>query len=157
MTLRSFVLRVHNGWRDRRARLHRALLRYLLDAPTLEVHFPVCIEPITNLRVGKRVAINAFVHIWANAPVTIGDHSMLASHVRITTSTHDPAIRPYRDHRRDAPVVIGRNVWIGSGAIVLPGITIGDNAVVGAGSVVTRDVAPDTIVAGVPARVLRTL
>jgi acetyltransferase-like isoleucine patch superfamily enzyme len=109
------------------------------------------------LHVGERVAINAFVHIWANCRVTIGDNSMIASHVQITTSTHDYRVRPYRDFRTDAPVSIGRNVWIGSGAIVLPGVTIGDNSVIGAGSVVTRDVPCDTVVAGVPARPVRSL
>jgi len=56
-----------------------------------------------------------------------------------------------------APIVIGRNVWIGSNAIVLPGVTVGDNAVIAAASVVTKDVPADTVVAGSPARVLRTL
>lgn len=103
------------------------------------------------------VAISAFVHIVANERVSIGDNSIIASAVQITTSTHNYRTRPYRSKRVDAPVTIGRNVWIGAGAIILPRVTLGDDCVVGAGSIVTRDVAPATVVAGNPARVIRTL
>jgi maltose O-acetyltransferase len=157
MTLRHLLLRCFARVSAIHARSKRALYRYLLDAPSLELHFPCFIEPLSGLHVGERVAINAFVHIWANKPVTIGNNAMIASHVQITTSTHSYSVHPYRDHREDAPVLIGNNVWIGTGAIVLPGIVIGDNSIVGAGSVVTHDVAPNTIVAGVPARVIKTL
>ncbi len=157
MKVRSLVLNLYNRVRSRQTSIKLSVIRLILDAPTLELHFPLFIEPLAGLRVGKRVAINAFVHIWANKPVTIGDNTMIASHVQITTSTHSYKIRPYRDHREDAPVVIGNNVWIGSGAIILPGITIGDNSVIGAGSVVTRDVPASTVVAGVPAKVIRSL
>jgi acetyltransferase-like isoleucine patch superfamily enzyme len=137
--------------------MHQAYARAVLDESTLELHWPCFIEPLSGVQVGKRVAINAFVHIWANERVTIGDDSMIASHVRITTSTHDYHMRPYRNFRRDSPVFIGRNVWVGTGATILPGVTIGDDAVVGAGSVVTRDVEARTVVAGVPAKVIRRL
>ena len=157
MNVRPIVLGCYSRLRSTRDRCKRALMRYLLDAPTLELHFPCFIEPLSGLRVGERVAINAFVHIWANQSVTIGDDSMIASHVQITTSTHTYDRLPYRDHRVDAPVVIGRNVWIGSGAIILPGVTIGENSVVGAGSVVTQSIPPNSVVVGVPARVIKTL
>ncbi len=157
MNFRPIVLRLYRSLRARKNRLHAAIFRCILEAPTLELHFPVFIEPITGLRVGEKVVINAFVHIWAHEPVIIGDNTMIASHVQITTSTHDYAVRPYRDYRKNAPVTIGRNVWIGTGAIILPGITIGDNSVIGAGSVVNNDVPENTVVAGVPARVIRTL
>jgi acetyltransferase-like isoleucine patch superfamily enzyme len=157
MSFRPIVLRLYRSLRDRKNRLHAAIIRSILEAPTLEIQFPVFIEPITGLHVGDSVVINAFVHIWAHEPVRIGDNTMIASHVQITTSTHDYTVRPYRDCRKSAPVTIGRNVWIGTGAIILPGITIGDNAVIGAGSVVSKDVPENTVVAGVPARVIRTL
>jgi maltose O-acetyltransferase len=157
MRIKSIVFRCYASVRSTRDRCKRALMRYLLDAPTLELHFPCFIEPLSGLRVGERVAINAFVHIWANQSVTIGNDSMIASHVQITTSTHTYKSRPYRDHREDSPVVIGSNVWVGSGAIILPGVTIGDNSVVGAGSVVTRSVPPNSLVIGIPAKVIKTL
>lgn len=137
--------------------LRRALYRQLLAEPTLELYFPVYISPLSNVQVGRNVAISAFVHIIANARVSIGDNSIIASAVQITTSTHDYRTRPYRSKRVDAPVTIGRNVWIGAGAVILPGVTLGDDCVVGAGSIVTRDVAPATVVAGNPARVIRNL
>jgi len=157
MRLRTLAMRGYEAARRRYRDLKRACYRYMLNAPTLELHFPCFIEPLSGLRVGDRVAINAFVHIWANQPVTIGDDTMIASHVQITTSTHSYAVRPYRDHRQDAPITIGSNVWIGTGAIVLPGVSIGDHAVVGAGSVVTRDVPAGAVVVGVPARIIKTL
>lgn len=110
---------------------------------------------------GDRVTINDFVHIWGNGGLTIGDDSMIAAHSAIVTATHDiDALRhgrKYRDTVLSRPVVIGKNVWVGTSAIILPGVTIGDDAVVAAGAVVTKDVPPRTLVAGVPARTVRLL
>ena len=121
------------------------------------LYFPIDAHPIDRLHIGQNVAISALVHIVANGGVSIGDNTIIASAVQITSSTHDYHLIPFRARRVDAPVVIGRNVWIGAGAIVLPGITIGDNSVIGAGSVVTRDVPSGTVVTDAPARVRRTL
>jgi len=98
------------------------------------------------------------VHIWGGGGVYVGDDSMIAAHTTITSVTHE--LRNgglYRKTRLKKPVVIGKNVWIGSGAIILPGVTVGDNAVVGAGAVVTRNVDSNTVVAGVPSKVIRTI
>lgn len=75
----------------------------------------------------------------------------------ITSYTHDPKADFYGETIIKNKVKIGQRVWIGSGAIILPGVSIGDGAIIGAGSVVTKDVAEDTIVIGVPARPLRRL
>jgi acetyltransferase-like isoleucine patch superfamily enzyme len=83
--------------------------------------------------------------------VTIGDDTLIASHVAITSLTHDPRADLYSASQQSRPIVIGRNVWIGTHAVILPGVTIGDGAIIGAGAVVTRDVAPRAVVVGVPA------
>lgn len=134
-----------------------AYYRRSFGVSKLDMYFPVFIEPVENVIVGENVSINAFVHIWANATVTIGENSMLAAHVQISSSTHDYHEPVMRDRRIDLPVTIGRNVWIGSGAIVFPGVSIGDNSVIGAGSVVTRSIPSDCVAFGAPARVHRTL
>lgn len=106
-----------------------------------------------NLHLGARVYMNAGCVTLDTAPVQIGDDTMLGPAVQIYCAQHhkDP------DKRRAGleialPVTIGRNVWIGGGAILMPGITIGDAAIVGAGAVVTRDVPARTTVVGNPAR-----
>jgi acetyltransferase-like isoleucine patch superfamily enzyme len=111
-----------------------------------------------KVRIGRGVWINRGCEIYGSmmagrAQVIIGDHSALAPHVRVLSATHDYAQLDLPD--RAASVTIGRHVWIGAGATLLPGVNIGDGAVVAAGSVVTRDVAPYTIVAGNPARFLK--
>jgi acetyltransferase-like isoleucine patch superfamily enzyme len=80
---------------------------------------------------------------------------MIASHTIITSLTHDYNVKIYRETLIKKKVKICNNVWIGAGAIILPGITINEGAVIGAGSVVTKDVPANTIVAGVPARILK--
>jgi maltose O-acetyltransferase len=87
--------------------------------------------------------------------VSIGDGTTISSAVEILA--HDASTRRHIGYTIVAPVTIGRRVYVGAGAIILPGVTIGDGAVVGAGSVVTHDVPAGTVVAGVPARVLRTV
>jgi galactoside O-acetyltransferase len=107
------------------------------------------------------VVINAFVHIWGSGGVELGDDTLVAAHCTITSQTHAAdALRRgklYRDTNLTASVKIGSNVWIGSGAIILPGVTIGDDSIVAAGAVVRSDVPSGVLVAGVPARVVRSL
>jgi maltose O-acetyltransferase len=109
-----------------------------------------------NLSLEGRVFINTGAVILDTAPVRIGDGSMLGPSVHIYCADHhhDPALRA-SGLERGLPVIIGSNVWIGGGAIILPGVTIGDDAIVGAGSVVTKAVAAGTTVAGNPARVIK--
>lgn len=104
-----------------------------------------------NITVGKGVFFNSGCRLQDQGGITIGDGSLLGHNVVLATLNHemDPA------HRKDmhpAPIVIGKDVWIGANATVCPGVTIGDGAVVAAGAVVTRDVAANTVVGGVPAR-----
>lgn len=105
-----------------------------------------------NITVGIQFYANHGVVILDAAPVTIGNNVMLAPGVLISTATHplDHAKR-IKGIETANPVTLGDNVWVGMGAKILDGITIGDNAVIAAGSVVTKDVQPNTLVAGVPA------
>ena len=105
-----------------------------------------------NLRFGANVFLNYNCVILDTAPVTIGDDTRIGPAVQIYTAEHplDPATRR-SGLESGRTVTIGRNVWIGGGAIILPGVTIGDDAVVGAGSVVTHDVPAGARVAGNPA------
>lgn len=122
------------------------------------------------IRSGLRVDYGVNVH-WRNnsfanfglvlldvAPIHIGDNVLLGTNVQLLTPIH-----PLDPEKRKAgwesakPIYIQNNVWIGSGAIVLPGVTIGENSVVGAGSVVTKDVEPGVVVVGNPARVVKSV
>ncbi|MFT6898909.1 MAG: maltose O-acetyltransferase [Paraglaciecola sp.] len=111
-----------------------------------------------NITTGKNFYANHNVVILDAAPVTFGDDVMLAPGVLISTASHplDGAKRK-KGLELALPITIGSNVWIGMGAKILDGVTIGDNAVVAAGAVVNKDVAANTVVAGVPATVIRQL
>ncbi len=108
------------------------------------------------IRLGKNVFINHACSFLDIGGITIEDDVQIGPHVNLTSENHplDPADRKTLLLQ---PVIIRRNAWIGAGATILPGITIGENAIVAAGSVVSRDVPPNTVVAGVPARVVKTL
>lgn len=119
------------------------------------LYFPLYIEPKQNMHIDEGVSIAPFVQIWAHGGITIGKNTMIASHSIISTSTHDYKADPMNTKRVDLPINIGSNVWIGSGAIILPGITIGNGAVIGAGAIVTKDVEENAIVVGNPAKLLK--
>ena len=120
------------------------------------IKFPVTFEGKKFNEIGDDVSINSFVHIWGHGGVKIGNRVLTATHVAITSLTHDYTYENMRYAPIIAkPVVIEDDVWIGSNAVVNPGVTIGKGAVVGAGAVVTKDVPPEAIVVGVPAKILR--
>lgn len=108
-----------------------------------------------NITLGERVSIGHGSLLSADSPITIGHDTMVAAGVVLNTATHDPANHPMWVERISRPIAIGEHAWIGTGAIILPGVTIGTGAVVGAGSVVTGNVPELAVVVGVPARVLR--
>jgi galactoside O-acetyltransferase len=122
----------------------------------VRLRMPVVIYAPEQLEFGDRVDVGEFTHIRANGGITIGSRVLIAANVTITTREH-PVELPRWSVTKDAPIVIEDDVWIGAGAVVLPGVTIGRGAVVAAGAVVTTSVAPDTVVAGVPARLIKTL
>ena len=110
-----------------------------------------------NLRFGRNVFVNHGCTALDLGGIDIGDDVMVGPNVQLVSSGHplDPETR--RRSITTAPIRIGRGAWIAAGATVLQGVTVGDDAVVAAGAVVTKDVPPRTVVAGVPARVLREL
>ncbi len=109
-----------------------------------------------NITIGREVFINSGCHFQDQGGITIGDCSLIGHNVVLATINHDLDPKNNRQNHY-SPIVIGRHVWIGSNATVLPGVTIGDWAVVAAGAVVTKDVPPYTVVGGVPAKVLKTI
>jgi maltose O-acetyltransferase len=110
---------------------------------------------IELITIGENVSFSGDVLLYANAPIEIGDHTMIAYRVIFHTSTHDYNDHPMWTKRIDKPIKVGKHVWIGTGAIILPGIIIQDYAVIGAGSVVTANVPEGAIVAGNPARIIK--
>ena len=109
-----------------------------------------------NIRVGDNFLANYNVTILDRAAVTIGDDVLIAPGTVISTVNHSLDPEKRRANICTAlPITIGSNVWIGANCSILPGVTIGDGAVIAAGAVVNRDVPPRTVVGGVPARVLR--
>lgn len=122
------------------------------------------IEPPLYVNWGSRITLGD--HVYANTGLTviddtfvnIGSHVMLGPRVTISAASHpvDPELRR-QAYQYDLPVVLEENVWVGAGATILPGVTIGKNSVIGAGSVVDRDIPPDVVAAGVPCRVLREI
>ena len=117
---------------------------------------PVYTDFGKNIKIGKDVFVNSGCCFQDQGGVTLGDGCLVGHNVVFATLDHDK--RPER--RGDmtaAPIVVGNDVWIGAHATILKGVTIGDGAIVAAGAVVTRDVPPNTIAAGVPARVVKTI
>lgn len=110
-----------------------------------------------DMRVGRNVFVNQNCTFYDLGGLDIGDDVMIGPNVSLITSGHplDPARR--RDGVVAKPIVIERNVWIAAGATVIGGVTIGEGSVVAAGAVVTRDVPPNTLVGGNPARVIRSI
>ncbi len=108
--------------------------------------------------VGARCFANFGLVVLDVATVTIGDDVQIGPYVQLLTATHPLEPGPRRDKWESAqPIVIGDNVWLGGGVIVCPGVSIGDDTVVGAGSVVTGDLPSSVLAVGSPARVVRTL
>lgn len=109
-----------------------------------------------NISMGKNVFINACCCFQDQGGISVGDGAFIGHRVVLATLDHG-FLPEDRGTNYPAPIRIGRNVWIGAGATILRGVTVGDDAVVAAGAVVTKNVAPGTIVGGVPARFIKTV
>ncbi len=111
-----------------------------------------------HVHLGDYVYLNFGVTMVDDTHIYVGDHTMFGPNVTVATAGHPilPELRE-KNYQYNAPVHIGKNCWIGAGALILPGITIGDNTVVGAGSVVTKDIPSNVVAVGNPCRVLREI
>ena len=124
--------------------------------PSVRVMAPFQADFGKNIHFGKNVFVNAGCKFQDHGGIYIGDNALIGHNCVMATINHDP--RP--SHRADnipAPIHIGRNVWIGANVTILSGVAIGENAIVAAGAVVTKDVAPNTIVGGVPAKFIKQI
>jgi maltose O-acetyltransferase len=142
------------------AALRRALLEELLGevGEGTEARSPVYVDYGRRIAIGARCFVNYGLVALDVAPITIGDDVQIGPNVQLLTPTHPLAPGPRRDKWEAAePISIGDNVWLGGGVIVLPGVDIGHDTVVGAGAVVTRDLPPGVLAVGNPARVVKRL
>lgn len=124
--------------------------------PSFRVFPPFYTDFGKNITVGKNVFINACCHFQDQGGITLGDNCLVGHNVVFATLNHGFAPEE-RQSMLPAPIVVGRNVWIGSNSTILQGVTIGDNSIIAAGSVVTKDVPANAIVADVPARFIRSI
>lgn len=124
--------------------------------PSVEIRLPFYTDYGRNIHLGKRIFINSGVTFTDLGGIYLADDVLIGPNANLISVNHplDP------DQRRGVelkPVYIHRNAWIGTNATILPGVTVGENAVVAAGAVVTRNVPANTVVAGIPARVVKTI
>lgn len=138
---------------DARTPILKALFAHVGDGAAIRA--PVFVDYGYNIHIGDDVFLSYGCVLLDVCPITIGERTQIGPQVQILAADHprDPVTRD-AGLEMGRPVNIGQNVWIGGGALILPGVTIGDDAIVGAGAVVTRNVAPGTRVGGNPARPL---
>lgn len=117
----------------------------------------VVINQPHKIEIGSNVVIDSFCHFWGDGGIKIGNNVMIASHCSITSVTHSKKTSLFNQTNIFGEINIGNNVWIGSHAIILPGVTIGNNSIIGAGSVVTKNVDENSVYAGVPAKKIEEL
>lgn len=111
-----------------------------------------------HVHFGKRVYANFNLTLVDDSHIYVGDYTMLGPNVTIATAGHPilPELRK-KNYQYNIPVHIGKNCWLGAGVVVLPGVTIGDNTVIGAGSIVTKNIPANVVAVGNPCRVLREI
>lgn len=137
----------------------RALFSELIGQPVDEsfaLFPPVYSDFGKNIKVGKNVFINSGCCFQDQGGVEIGDGCLIGHQVVFATLNHD-LVPSKRGNMFPAPIRLGKNVWVGSHATILAGVTVGDNAVIAAGAVVAKDVPANTVVGGVPAKVIKTI
>ena len=143
------------GEQDERRRILRELFR--AGGDTVWMQPPFYCDYGSNIELGERVFFNFNCVVLDVCPVRIGDFTLFGPAVQIYTPMHPFNAELRRREEFGKPVEIGSDVWVGGGAIILPGVSIGSRAVIGAGSVVTRDIPEGVFAAGNPCRVIREI
>jgi maltose O-acetyltransferase len=154
------LVATYNATSVRQGPLRRRLLEELLGSigEGTEIRPPLYVDYGWHVEIGARCFCNYGLVAADVAAILIGDDVQIGQNVQLLTPTHpvDPAARRAK-WESAKPITIGDNVWLGGGAIVLPGVTIAENTVVGAGAVVTQDLPANVVAVGNPARVVRTV
>ncbi len=148
-----------NATRDSHPDTRRRILRELLGrgGDTVWLQPPFFCDYGTNIELGERVFFNFNCVVLDVCEVTIGDYTLFGPAVQIYTATHPMNAELRRQQEFAKPIAIGSDVWVGGGAIICPGVKVGSRSVLGAGSVVTRDIPAGVFAAGNPCRVLRDI
>jgi maltose O-acetyltransferase len=148
-----------NATREAEQEERRSILLQLFSAGGDDVWMqpPFFCDYGTNIHLGRKCYFNYNCVVLDVCEVTVGDHVLFGPNVQIYTATHpmDATLRHSQEYGK--PVSIGSDVWVGGGAIICPGVTIGSRSVIGAGSVITRDIPDDVFAAGNPCRVVRAI
>ena len=148
-----------NATREAQGDERRAILRQLFGAggDTVWMQPPFFCDYGSNIFLGQRVFFNFNCVVLDVCRITIGDYTLFGPAVQIYTATHPINAELRRQQEFAKPITIGGDVWVGGGAVICPGVNIGDRTVIGAGSVVTRDIPPGVFAAGNPCRVIREI
>ncbi|MDP1799683.1 MAG: sugar O-acetyltransferase [Planctomycetaceae bacterium] len=153
------LCQILNATREGDLDVRRSLLEQLFGqgGETAWIQPPFFCDYGSNIYLGNRVYFNFNCVVLDVCSVTIGDFTLFGPAVQIYTPMHPLNADLRRKQEYGKPVEIGSDVWVGGGAIICPGVTIGSKTVIGAGSVVTRDIPPDVFAAGNPCRVIREI
>lgn len=133
-----------------------ALIRELFPnmGENVRIQPPLQVNLGANVKIGNNVSIMYNLLCMSAGGIIIEDGALIAANCSLISNNHDFKIREILTCK---PVVIKKKAWIGAGSTILPGVTVGENAIVAAGSVVTKDVAPNTVVGGVPAKFIKNI
>lgn len=162
------LIKIYNNLPAENITLRNQIIKMIFGkcGENLRVNQPIFVDYGCNITVGSNCLINMNCTISDTGKITIGDNTLIGPDVKIYTATHSKKAeeRIVDDNNggtyiktKSVPVVIGSNVWIGGGVIILPGVTIGDNTVIGAGSVVTKSIPANVIAYGNPCRVAKEI
>lgn len=154
------LIKALNDTREDQTEIRSLVLKKLIPnaGANLWLQPPFYCDYGTNMKIGEKVFFNFNCVVLDVAQVTIGSRTLLGPNVQIYTATHPINYKERASGLEYAkPVTIGEDAWIGGSAIICPGVTIGDRSIIGAGSVVTRDIPANVLAAGNPCKVIRSL